>query len=81
MDSGLLEQRSQHLDKELTPGITTIGDAVLLGKVLGNLISNAPLFSGWGRDPYLVRLAGRASSCDGGKHRSAYRGGRPAPSV
>ena len=80
LDAGLLEQRSQHLDKELTPGITTIGDAVLLGKVLGNL-QRLPLFSGWGRDPYLVRLAGRASSCDGGKHRSAYRGGRPAPSV
>lgn len=26
LDAGLLEQRSQHLDKELTPGITTIGD-------------------------------------------------------
>ena len=25
LDAGLLEQRSQHLDKELTPGITTIG--------------------------------------------------------
>ena len=45
LDAGLLEQRSQHLDKELTPGITTIGDAVLLGKVLGNLISNAALYS------------------------------------
>ena len=45
LDAGLLEQRSQHLDKELTPGITTIGDAVLLGKVLGNLISNASLYS------------------------------------
>ena len=45
LDTGLLEQRSQHLDKELTPGITTVGDAVLLGKVLGNLLSNASLYS------------------------------------
>ena len=45
LDAGLLEQRSQHLDKELTPGITTVGDAVLLGKVLGNLLSNASLYS------------------------------------
>lgn len=45
LDAGLLEQRGQHLVKELTPGITTIGDAALLGTVLGNLISNASLYS------------------------------------
>lgn len=45
LDAGLLEQRGQHLVRELTPGITTNGDAVLLGKVLGNLISNASLYS------------------------------------
>lgn len=45
LDAGLLEQRGQHLVRELTPGITTLGDAVLLGKVLGNLISNASLYS------------------------------------
>ena len=45
LDTGLLEQRGQHLAKELTPGVTTMGDAALLGKVLGNLISNAALYS------------------------------------
>lgn len=45
LDGGLLEQRGQHLVRELTPGITTMGDAALLGKVLGNLISNASLYS------------------------------------
>lgn len=45
LDSGLLEQRGQYLVKKLTQGITVIGDAALLGKVLGNLISNASLYS------------------------------------
>jgi len=45
LDAGLLEQRGQHLVRELTPGVTTMGDAALLGKVLGNLISNASLYS------------------------------------
>lgn len=45
LDAGLLEQRGQHLIRKLTPGITTLGDATLLGKVLGNLISNASLYS------------------------------------
>ena len=45
LDAGLLEQRGQHLVRELTPGISTLGDAALLGKVLGNLISNASLYS------------------------------------
>ena len=40
-----------------------------------------PLFSGWSRDPCLVRMAGRASGCDCGEHGGAYRGERPAPSV
>ena len=66
LDAGLLEQRSQHLDKELTPGITTIGDAVLLGKVLGNLISNASLYSPDG--------AGIRSGC-------GWQDGRPAVTV
>ena len=45
LDAGLLEQRGQHLVQELTQEITVIGDATLLGKVLGNLISNASLYS------------------------------------
>lgn len=45
LDADLLEQRGQHLIRELTPGTTTLGDATLLGKVLGNLISNASLYS------------------------------------
>ena len=50
LDTGLLEQRGQHLAKELTPGVTTMGDAALLGKVLGNLISNAALYSSDGAE-------------------------------
>ena len=45
LDAGLLEQRGQHLVRKLTPGVTARGDAALLGKVLGNLISNAALYS------------------------------------
>ena len=45
LDAGLLEQRGQHLVRKLTPGVTVRGDAALLGKVLGNLISNASLYS------------------------------------
>ena len=45
LDAGLLEQRGQHLVRELMTGVTTLGDTALLGKVLGNLISNASLYS------------------------------------
>lgn len=66
LDDGLLEQRGQQLVGELTPGITTLGDAALLGKVLGNLISNASLYSPNGAE---IRVwCGR-------------RGGRPAVTV
>ena len=45
LDAPLLEQRNQRLGKELTPGLTVIGDAALLGKAVGNLLSNAALYS------------------------------------
>lgn len=41
LDAGLLEQREQHLSSRLAPGITIAGDAALLGKAVGNLLSNA----------------------------------------
>ena len=45
LDAPLLEQRNQRLVKDLTPGLTVTGDASLLGKVVGNLLSNAALYS------------------------------------
>ena len=43
LDAPLLEQRNQRLVQDLTPGITVTGDASLLGRVVGNLLSNASL--------------------------------------
>ena len=45
LDAPLLEQKNQRLVKDLTPGIVVIGDASLLGRVAGNLLSNASLYS------------------------------------
>ena len=45
LDAGLLEQRNQRLVSMLTPGVTVTGDPSLLGKAVGNLLSNAALYS------------------------------------
>ena len=45
LDAPLLEQRGQRLVKDLTPGIVVTGDDSLLGKAVGNLLSNAALYS------------------------------------
>ena len=45
LDAPLLEQKNQRLVKDLTPGIVVTGDASLLGRVAGNLLSNASLYS------------------------------------
>lgn len=45
LDAPLLEQRGQQLVKELTPGTVITGDASLLEKAVGNLLSNAALYS------------------------------------
>ena len=45
LDRELLEQRRQRLASDLTPGLTVAGDAALLGKAVGNLLSNASLYS------------------------------------
>ena len=45
LDGGLLEQRGQRLTMQLTPGLTVTGEASLLEKVVGNLLSNASLYS------------------------------------
>ena len=45
LDAGLLEQQEQRLVSRLTPGVTVSGDASLLGKAVGNLLSNASLYS------------------------------------
>ena len=45
LDAGLLEHRNQRLVSMLTPGVTVTGDPSLLGKAVGNLLSNAALYS------------------------------------
>ena len=45
LDAGLLEQRGQRLVKELAPGTSVTGDPSLLGRAVGNLLSNASLYS------------------------------------
>ena len=45
LDAGLLEQRGQRLVKELAPGTSVTGDPSLLGRAVGNLLSNASLCS------------------------------------
>ena len=45
LDRELLEQRGQRLVADLAPGITVTGDTSLLGKAVGNLLSNASLYS------------------------------------
>ena len=45
LDAGLMEQREQRLVSTLTPGITVTGDPSLLCKAVGNLLSNAALYS------------------------------------
>ena len=45
LDRELLEQRGQRLVSDLTPGLTVTGDDALLGKAVGNLLSNASLYS------------------------------------
>ena len=45
LDMPLLEQRGQRLVKDLTSGTVVTGDASLLGRTAGNLLSNASLYS------------------------------------
>ena len=45
LDAPLLEQRGQRLVRALAPGVAVLGDASLLGKAVGNLLSNAALHS------------------------------------
>ena len=45
LDRELPEQRGQRLVADLVPGITVTGDASLLGKAVGSLLSNASLYS------------------------------------
>ena len=61
LDRELLEQRSQHLVSALTPGITVPADASLLGKAVGNLLSNASRYSPEGAEirVWCGRLEGR----------------------
>ena len=50
LDAGLMEQRGQRLVSALTPGVTAAGDPSLLGKAVGNLLSNAALYSPGGAE-------------------------------
>lgn len=45
LDKELITQRGQRLTTQLEPGIFVTGDASLLSKVIGNLLSNAILYS------------------------------------
>ena len=45
LDRELMEQRGQRLVPDLTPEIAVTGDPSLLGKAVGNLLSNASLYS------------------------------------
>ena len=45
LDAELFAQRRQHLSRELAAGLSVTGDAALLGKAVGNLLSNAALYS------------------------------------
>lgn len=45
LHSGLFEQRAQRVISSLDSGATVIGDTSLLGKAVGNLLSNASLYS------------------------------------
>ena len=57
----LLKQRGQRLVSALTPGITVEGDASLLEKAVGNLLSNASLYSPEGAE---IRVwCGEAQGC------------------
>ena len=61
LDAPLLEQRNQKLVQDLTPGLAVTGDDSLLGKVVGNLLSNAALYSPEGTEVrvWCGLLAGR----------------------
>ena len=65
LDAPLLEQKNQRLAKDLTPGLTVTGDDSLLGKAVGNLLSNAALYSPEGAEVrvWCGLLAGRAARC------------------
>ena len=63
LDAPLLEQKNQRLVKDLTPGLTVTGDDSLLGKAVGNLLSNAALYSPEGAEVrvWCGLLEGRAA--------------------
>ena len=50
LDIDLIKQRNQHLVSTLTPDIIISGDASLLKKAIGNLLSNASLYSSHGAE-------------------------------
>ncbi len=45
LDAELFRQRGQRLVTRLTPGVTVTGDGALLGRAVGNLLSNAALYA------------------------------------
>ena len=63
LDAPLLEQRGQRLVKDMTPGLIVTGDDSLLGKAVGNLLSNAALYSPEGAEVrvWCGLLEGRAA--------------------
>ena len=65
-DAELFRQREQELVSALTPGVLVTGDPSLLGKAVGNLLSNAALYS-----PQAARI----------RVWCGFRDGRPALTV
>ena len=61
LDVALFQQREQHLVSQLTPGVIVTGDASLLGKAVGNLLSNASVHSPKGAElrVWCGRIEGR----------------------
>ena len=79
-DDEMFRLRGQRLISDLTPGVSVAGDEAMLEKVVGNLLSNAALYSPeGGAGACVVRQAGRAACLHRGECRGADHRRRPAP--
>ena len=72
LDAELLEQLGQRLVSDLTPGISVTGDPSLLGKAVGNLLSNAALYSPTALRSGCGAAAGGQPGPDSGEHRGPH---------
>lgn len=79
LDRELLEQRGQQLVSALTPGITVPADASLLGKAVGNLLSNASRYSPEGAEIRVWCGGWRPPRPECGEHRERGSAEMPCP--